>query len=120
LFDKKGRALRKERTGYIELDNSNKNSNLMGYKVALVDTSKCEKQALAVSEFGYKLTSVNCDEKNINLFVHTTFKFGTQSCLLFQNKLVCLVVFEMGDDNQREFTREAVNIVRNEMTQALE
>lgn len=119
VFDEKVKILRKEKNGYVELDNSDKNPNLIGYKVALIDASKSKKQVFSSSELGYKLTTVMCDRKNINLSIHSTFKFGMQSSLLFQNEIVGLVVFEMGNDTRRVFTVEALNTVRDEVTRAM-
>ncbi len=116
-FDVNAKVIRKNTDGYVELDYTA--SKVWGYKVALVEISKSAKQVSVPSEFGYKLTSAKCDEKEINLSVHSTFKFGTQSCLLFQNKRVGLVVFEMGNDSKREFTIEALNTVRDEVLSAM-
>jgi hypothetical protein len=118
VFDTKGKVVRKTKDGYFELDTNSK-SKLYGYKVALIDVSKSKKQVFSSSEAGYKLTTVTCDKESFNLSVHSTFKFGTQSCLLFENKVVGLVIFEMGEDAKRSFTIETLDAIHGEFENAI-
>ncbi len=104
--------------GLFYYKNSNKNKYKLGrYKVAIINSEKISKQLEPIYDC-YKITSVDCGKKTVDLIVVNCPKAGMGSFLLLSNKEITLLVREESDNYKRIFTKYALQVIINEIAEA--
>ena len=114
ICDVEEKVLGVSKEGFVSLEAAHNGKEISAYLVALISTPQKVRNVESV-ELTYKATKQKCGVEPFQLEIHRDFKMGMRSCLIYCNDNYGLLLFEMGSDDKREFTKNVFKQIPNEI-----